>query len=293
MTMEFLNTAVLGQNGRSVREPIGPHLMKYLALPAALLVLYCGVSRAGVEAGSAAYARGDYPAAFKEFQIGADRGDAVGEYWLGWLYANGRGVARSERRAALWYRKAAAQGYAGAQYDLGVLYANGSGVDQDYREALSWYLRAAAQGYAPAQFNLGYLYSAKGLGVAQDDAQSLRWYRRAAEQGFGPAQNELGWMYFSGQGVARDFMQAKLWYGKAAQQSFAPAQYNLGLMYFEGRGVAADPVAAYRWFLAAAAGGSQKAGERMKQLEPLLSAAQIAQARAMAGESADGPGVKK
>ena len=66
-----------------------------------------------------------------------------------------------------------------AQTNLGFLYANGRGVAQDYVEAARWYRKAADQGYADAQTGLGVLFD-KGLGVAQDSAEAERWFRKAA-----------------------------------------------------------------------------------------------------------------
>lgn len=40
----------------------------------------------------------------------ARRGHVLAQYQLGWMYANGRGVARDDARAAAWFRRAAAQG---------------------------------------------------------------------------------------------------------------------------------------------------------------------------------------
>ena len=70
-----------------------------------------------------------------------------------------------------WYRKAADQGDANAQTNLGYLYANGQGVAQDFAQAMTWYRKAADQGNAIAQNNIGDLY-ANGQGVAQDFAQA-------------------------------------------------------------------------------------------------------------------------
>ena len=50
---------------------------------------------------------------------------------LGWMYANGRGVAQDDEQAVFWYRKAAEQGNAIAQFNLGKMYENGHGVEQD------------------------------------------------------------------------------------------------------------------------------------------------------------------
>jgi hypothetical protein len=46
------------------------------------------------------------------------------------MFAQGRGVAQSDAKAARWFRKAADQGNAGAQYNLGAIFAQGRGVAQ-------------------------------------------------------------------------------------------------------------------------------------------------------------------
>ena len=53
----------------------------------------------------------------------------------------------------------AEQGDATAQCNLGYMYANGRGVAKDYYEAVKWYRLSAEQGNAQAQSNLGYMYS--------------------------------------------------------------------------------------------------------------------------------------
>ena len=75
-----------------------------------------------VSEGIAAYERGDYAMALREF------------------------------------RPLAEQGYAGAQNNLGLMYARGRGVPQDYAAAVKWYRKAAEQGYVEAQHNLGFNY---------------------------------------------------------------------------------------------------------------------------------------
>ena len=80
---------------------------------------------------------------------------------------------------------------ASGQYNLGVMYADGRGVARDDAEAVRWYRRAAEQGNASGQYNLGGMYST-GRGVARDDAEAVRWYRRAAEQGNASGQYNLG-----------------------------------------------------------------------------------------------------
>ena len=49
-----------------------------------------------------------------------------------------------------WYLKAAEQEKADAQYNLGYMYAEGRGVAQDDAEAMKRYLKASEQGDAEA-----------------------------------------------------------------------------------------------------------------------------------------------
>ncbi|MGQ0664206.1 MAG: trypsin-like peptidase domain-containing protein, partial [Pseudomonadota bacterium] len=98
---------------------------------AALWFALAAPASAGFAEGAAAYARGDYATALREFLP----------------------LAR--------------QGHSGAQNNLGVMYETGQGVPQDYAEAVKWYRRAADQGFAKAQFSLGAMYDT-GQGVSQD-----------------------------------------------------------------------------------------------------------------------------
>ena len=141
--------------------------------------------------GLAAYKKGDYATALREWQPLAEQGVAKAQYNLGGMHYKGEGVPQDYKKAAQWHRRAAEQGYADAQYNLGVMYYQGQGVPQDDQTAAQWYRRVAEQGHADAQFNLGVMH-ARGQGVAQDDQAAAQWYRRAAEQGHAGAQNNLG-----------------------------------------------------------------------------------------------------
>ena len=52
-----------------------------------------------------------------------------------------------------WFHKAAEQGVAAAQFFLGLMYADGRGVAKDERKAAEWFQRAANHGDATAQNN--------------------------------------------------------------------------------------------------------------------------------------------
>ncbi len=136
---------------------------------------------AGWDEGVAAYDRGDYATALREWRPLAEQGNANAQLLLGLMYDNGQGVPQDYAEALQWYRKAAEQGIAKAQFNLGIMYDNGQGVSQDYAEALQWYRKAAEQGHASAQLNLGFMYS-KGKGVPQDYVQAHMCYNLAASR---------------------------------------------------------------------------------------------------------------
>ncbi len=118
--------------------------MKRLALTIVFVLGFASPVWADFWDGIAAYDRGDYAAALKEWRPLAEQGNAAAQYNLGQMYIYGRGVPEDYAEAAKWYRKAAEQGHANAQYNLGVMYDNGQGVPQDYVQAHMWYNLAAA-----------------------------------------------------------------------------------------------------------------------------------------------------
>ncbi len=160
--------------------------MKRVTAFAVLLFVLAAPAWAGLDEGVAAYERGDYAMALREFRVLAAQGDAAAQYNLGVMYDDGRGVTQADAEAVKWYRKAAAQGQAEAQYNLGVMYDDGQGVTQDYAEAVRWYRKAAEQGVAPAQARLGIMYY-EGHGVVQDYVQAHMWLNLAAARGGGDA----------------------------------------------------------------------------------------------------------
>ncbi len=163
--------------------------MKRIALAAILLVMLVGPARAGFGEGIAAYERGDYATALKEFRPLAEQGDADAQFSVGIMYESGKGVPQDYAEAAKWYRKAAEQGIAEAQSILGVMYHAGDGVPQNHAEALKWHRMAAEQGYVRAQLETGLMYR-HGQGVPQDTIQAHMWFDLAAAQG-----NTLGRKY--------------------------------------------------------------------------------------------------
>jgi TPR repeat protein len=96
--------------------------------------------------GLAAYQKGDYAAALKEWQPLAESGSADAQFNVGLLYEAGQGVARSYEEAAKWFARAANQGHVKAQHNLGAMYGVGEGVQRDYVRAYKWLSLCAAKG---------------------------------------------------------------------------------------------------------------------------------------------------
>ena len=152
-----------------------------LAVVVALL-FSAGSAWADFDDGLAAFERGDYATALREWLPLAEPGDVSAQYFLGVMYSFGRGVPQNDAEAVKWYRKAAEQGVVPAQYNLGVAYDEGYGVPQNDAEAVKWYRKAAEQGFAQAQYNLGVMYYF-GEGVSVNSIKAYMWWSLAMEQG--------------------------------------------------------------------------------------------------------------
>ncbi len=95
--------------------------------------------------GVAAYTRGDYATAIREWRPLVTKGNAKAQHNLGFMYFYGEGVSQSYSVAMRWWHKAAEQGYAKAQFSIGATHALGYGVHRDYVLAHKWLSLSAAQ----------------------------------------------------------------------------------------------------------------------------------------------------
>jgi uncharacterized protein len=129
------------------------------------------------ESGSAAYSRGDYKNAFRQFERLAKKGDGKAQILLGRMYQRGEGVPEDHAKAAKWFRRAAEQGLSDAQFFLGCIYEKGQGVEQDYTQAYMWYSLATDQGNKVARrFRnaLGKKMSPERIAQAQEMSKSFK-----------------------------------------------------------------------------------------------------------------------
>ena len=114
---------------------------------------------------------------------GRRKGDASAMTNLGWLYADGHGVARDYAKAREWYEKAAAEGRRDRHAQpRRALPATVAAWRRTTPRRASGRRRPPTKGAVRAMSNLGLLYE-NGQGVAQDYAKAREWYEKAAAKG--------------------------------------------------------------------------------------------------------------
>ncbi|MFT4580436.1 MAG: TPR repeat protein [Gammaproteobacteria bacterium] len=249
-----------------------------------LLSVVASSAHADFASGKAAYDKGDYEAAHKEFLYLAETGDPSAQTILGVLYENGAGIKEDKLEAVKWYRLAAEQGSMAAQTNLGFMFDTGSGVPEDNEKAALWFRAAAGQGSELAQFNLGSFYL-RGEGVEQDADLAVEWFQKAADSGLTGAYMKLAELYGKGEhGIEKNSAVAAKYLVQAAEKGDGRAQYLLGNMFAEGEGVAKDYVKAYAWCGTAAGNGMTLAVTCFEHMETLMSNSQRDEARNLARE---------
>lgn len=156
-----------------------------------------------------------------------------------------KGVPRNYEEAARWYRIAAANGSREGEFRVGHMLDEGRGMERDYVEAMRWYLLAAAHGSVDAANNIGGLYW-WGQGVPEDKVLAYQWYSLAVyhetrldPSATGPdnlelaakpitadqrkaAKLRLARLCEDGKEVPRDDAQAWFWYELALRQRDKP-----------------------------------------------------------------------
>ena len=112
--------------------------MRKILVTAFFVILAVPLSAQDFDRGVAAYKRGDYVAAMKEWRPLAEQGNEIAQYALGVMYDLGVGASQDLKTTVQWYKLSAEQGYALAQYNLGIMYELGAGVSKNSKEAVKW-----------------------------------------------------------------------------------------------------------------------------------------------------------
>lgn len=184
---------------------------------------------------TSAVASADIP----QLEAGAQRGSIHKQLELGMDYFLGRGVQRSEEKAAYWYEKAANAGDPVAQQEIGYFYQAGIGVTRDPARAAHWFQLAAAGGLPTAKVNLGVAYL-WGLGVPQNQPLALQLFHEALDKGCATAAGYLGEVYFLGVGLPKDIPASKHWFAIGAKMHDPHSEFRLADLLSNGEAAPRD-----------------------------------------------------
>ncbi len=126
---------------------------------------------------------------FEETRQAAERGDGQAQFYLGYMYLQGVGVAANAQEGIEWYHRAAEQGILGAIENLGLMYKYGIDTSENHAEAIKWLRIGAKRGLANIQANLAQMYE-EGKGVKEDLIQAYVWFSAAASQNYNESRED-------------------------------------------------------------------------------------------------------
>ncbi len=201
--------------------------------------------------------------------------DLDGQYYLGFIYEHGVGVALDYSKAFDYYsRVTRSESMALQDQDsinhsniaLGLMYIKGHGVEVDEDTALEHFETASENGSAKASYYIGQMYES-GVGVDRDYEKAMEYYLLAADKDYAPALNQIGYLYYNGYGVDVDFASAVYYQKLAALQGYAIAQVNLGFLYENGYGVERNLETALSYYEMAADSGYEGATEAVVRVK--------------------------
>ena len=255
----------------------------------------------------AEYQRGRYVGAFKEaMRRVEEKSDPKSMTLLGELYADGLGVPNDDKKAAEWYKLAAARGDREAMFALSMFKMTGRGGPADRPEAVRLLTEAAKRGHVVAAYDLALLYlegqtrSAGFQPRRRADAPVRRRRQSAGAIRAGhvlqgrprrderprkkplvcsaprrapatprPRSNTAS-RCSTAPASPRTRPPPPTISSRRQRRATHPRQNRLALMYATGRGIKADPVEAGRWHLIARAGGDndQYLDDFMRNMKP-------------------------
>lgn len=153
-------------------------------------------------------------------------------------------------------------------FELAKIYETGYKeiVFKDLEYTVQLYVKSADLNFVPAASKLGSAYEYGTMGCPQDAALSIHYYTIAALGGDPTAMLAMCAWYMVGAEpmLPRNEEEAYEWASRAAQRGLAKAQYATGYFLENAIGCERDILQATEWYRRAAAGGDERAMERLK-----------------------------
>lgn len=156
-----------------------------------------------------------------------------------------------------------------APFELAKIYEVGYRdiVFKDLQYSVQLYVKSAEFHYIPAASKLGHAYEYGTLNCPQDAALSIHYYTLAALGGDPSSMLAMCAWYMVGAEpvLPRNEEEAYEWAHRAAECGLAKAQFAVGYFLENGIGSERNILESSNWYRKAAAGGDERAIERLKK----------------------------
>ena len=208
----------------------------------------------------------DYLEAEKWFRMSAKQEHVKSTYGLGWLLSRRAETMEDEIEILKLYRKAADKDNPYAQYELGLYNLNGkAGLKKNIQAAVIRFKQAAAQNHIMSHVTLIAMTQKKECDLETGE-KSLEKIEAWAKKGIPQALYNLGKINEFGVIVEQNHKKAMTLYKKAASKGRGDAYIRMGHLYESGLGVLKDYKKAMRSYKAAEERGEFTANLHIGQL---------------------------
>ena len=129
-------------------------IKQYLVAVAMLAASFGSAFAVDLVSAQAAYDKGDFDDAFKQFLTMAEEGNALAMSSTGVMFDMGQGTKKDYDKAVEWYKKSAEAGNQFGQFNLGTMYYMGTGVQKDMITACKWFALSTRQGNGQARIHM-------------------------------------------------------------------------------------------------------------------------------------------
>ena len=157
-----------------------------------------------------------------------------------------------------------------ACYKIAQLYEQGQLIQKSLVNALKWYETAIRYGDVLSRTCAATIYKSGSEDVPVDLELAAKYYEEAADMGEKVAMHNFGMMLYNGIGVPKNWFEAVSYLQEAAKKGIRPSMVTLGDIYSTGdeaTGIKIDIELAKQYYQGAANLGSEKAAQRLAELQ--------------------------